>query len=114
MRVGDSGSLVACTTAVNHQILDQATLRAAFGPSFSKGYRVVLVDTPGFNNSKKSDSDVLHDIADWSHKWSVVFLGFASPTRADMAKHMHSGCHPVDVAEEWLSYMMSLRLSTSV
>lgn len=61
MKIGDPGSLEMRTTTVDHQILDQTTLKVAFG--WTKDCRVVLVDTPGFNSARKSDSTVIRDIA---------------------------------------------------
>jgi hypothetical protein len=40
-----------------------------FGPP---GQKVVLVDTPGFDNTEKSDLDVLWDIASYLEKLLVV------------------------------------------
>jgi hypothetical protein len=42
-----------------------------FGPP---GQKVVLVDTPGFDNTEKSDLDVLWDIASYLEKLLVVSI----------------------------------------
>ena len=36
------------------------------------GYHIVFVDTPGFDDTKKSDSDILKMISDWLEKTYVV------------------------------------------
>ena len=55
LRVG--ASLESCTDEV--QLADEFTL---------EGRRVVLIDTPGFDDSTKSDTDVLRMIADFLTK----------------------------------------------
>lgn len=35
-------------------------------------YEIVFVDTPGFDNNKTSDSDILKMISDWLEKTYVV------------------------------------------
>lgn len=49
--------LVSCTDEV--QLADEFTL---------DGRRVVLIDTPGFDDTAKSDTDVLRTIADFLAK----------------------------------------------
>ena len=36
------------------------------------GHNIVFVDTPGFGDNKRSDSDILKMIADWLEKTYVV------------------------------------------
>jgi len=37
------------------------------------GYNIVFVDTPGFDDTKKSDSDILKMISDWLEITYVIF-----------------------------------------
>jgi GTPase Era involved in 16S rRNA processing len=61
MKVGDPGSTLTCTTEINFAIVD---LR----PRLNKDYRLVIVDTPGFDDPNKKDSEVLNQISIWLHK----------------------------------------------
>lgn len=36
------------------------------------GHNIVFVDTPGFDDTKKSDSDILKMISDWLEKTYVI------------------------------------------
>ncbi|TEB33865.1 hypothetical protein FA13DRAFT_1730135 [Coprinellus micaceus] len=81
MNIGHSGSLQACTIAVDHEILDAARVRSVRERDAKVDYRLVLVDTPGFNSLDKNDSSVLNDIATWSNilpeggcRGGIVFL----------------------------------------
>ncbi|THU92343.1 hypothetical protein K435DRAFT_862594 [Dendrothele bispora CBS 962.96] len=56
MKVGDPGSLKTCTTQIKYEIVN---------PSSRHNNRLVIVDTPGFNDENKSDLDVLQEIASW-------------------------------------------------
>ncbi|KAH7133896.1 hypothetical protein EDB81DRAFT_695608, partial [Dactylonectria macrodidyma] len=53
--VGDS--LMSCTTAVG---IHEARIQAGMGEK-----RFFLIDTPGFDDSTRSDTDVLRELADW-------------------------------------------------
>jgi len=57
MKVGDSGSMLTCTTEVEYAIIDLP----------HKNYRLVIVDTPGFDDPDKKDSEVLNQISVWLH-----------------------------------------------
>jgi len=61
MKVGDPGSMSTCTTQIEYAIVDPLSRR-------NRGYRMVIVDTPGFDDSSKSDSEVLKEIASWLQK----------------------------------------------
>ncbi|THU96286.1 hypothetical protein K435DRAFT_858686 [Dendrothele bispora CBS 962.96] len=56
MNVGNPGSLATCTTGIGHEIVDSDSQRRN---------RLVIVDTPGFDNEDKSDFEVLQEIASW-------------------------------------------------
>ncbi|KAF5326438.1 hypothetical protein D9611_000790 [Ephemerocybe angulata] len=60
MKVGNSSSLSSCTKHVSFALvdLDKSRFKEASG-------RLVLVDTPGFNDSEQSDAHVAADILDW-------------------------------------------------
>lgn len=60
MKVGKSSSLSSCTKHVSFALvdLDKTRFKEASG-------RLVLVDTPGFNDSEQSDAHVAADILDW-------------------------------------------------
>lgn len=65
MAVG--GSLSQCTKTADCVILDPNDLFQVLG--CRTAYRLVLVDTPGFDAESKSDSEgVLQEIAKWSKK----------------------------------------------
>ncbi|KAJ3525258.1 hypothetical protein NMY22_g10651 [Coprinellus aureogranulatus] len=66
MAVGES--LRACTTTTDYAILDSNILSRNMG--YRKDYRLVLVDTPGFDADHKSDSQgVLSEIVEWSKRF---------------------------------------------
>ncbi|THU96282.1 hypothetical protein K435DRAFT_797433 [Dendrothele bispora CBS 962.96] len=56
MKVGSPSSLVTCTTRIDYEIVNSSSQRKN---------RLVLVDTPGFDNESKSDFEVLQEIASW-------------------------------------------------
>ncbi|KIM39588.1 hypothetical protein M413DRAFT_193634 [Hebeloma cylindrosporum] len=58
MKVGHS--LAACTTEVTPVIIDPAP-----GSPIPKGYRLVLVDTPGFDVSYEDDQRNLEQVTEW-------------------------------------------------
>ena len=51
--VGISHDLESCTSEIG-------TIKMSY-----LGYNIVFVDTPGFDDTKRSDSDVLKMISDW-------------------------------------------------
>lgn len=55
INVGATGSLLPCTTRLDYSIID---LKA-------KGYRLVVVDTPGFDNPDKPFMSILEEILTW-------------------------------------------------
>ncbi|TEB33868.1 hypothetical protein FA13DRAFT_115928 [Coprinellus micaceus] len=68
MAVGPSGSLAACTKTAECVVLDSDDLALILG--HKPNYRLVLVDTPGFDSADKTDSDgVLKEIVEWSKSW---------------------------------------------
>ncbi|CAA7263274.1 unnamed protein product [Cyclocybe aegerita] len=56
MRVGDTTA--SCTKEVEYAIIPQP----------HKDYRLIVVDTPGFDQDGKPDSEVLKQISTWLHK----------------------------------------------
>ncbi|THU87675.1 hypothetical protein K435DRAFT_867063 [Dendrothele bispora CBS 962.96] len=58
MKVGDSCSLDTCTTRIDYEIVNSSTRR-------NLKNRLVIVDTPGFDDHSKSDFEVLQEIASW-------------------------------------------------
>jgi len=58
MKVGDSGSTLNCTTHIEY---------AVHVPTMTPGQRVVIVDTPGFDDTYQFDSEILQQIANWLH-----------------------------------------------
>ncbi|THU87672.1 hypothetical protein K435DRAFT_867060 [Dendrothele bispora CBS 962.96] len=56
MKVGNPSSLATCTTQIGHEIVDSNSQRRN---------RLVIVDTPGFDDEDKSDFEVLQEIANW-------------------------------------------------
>ncbi|TEB19840.1 hypothetical protein FA13DRAFT_304504 [Coprinellus micaceus] len=71
MKVGERESFEPCTTTAEHSVLDMAALSDTLGTQ--KGYRLVLVDTPGLNAREKPDSEIVADIAKWSQDVYVPF-----------------------------------------
>ena len=55
MRVGHDIS--SCTSTLQYAIVDN--------PSPCKGHRVIIVDTPGFDNISVDDKEILRRIAVW-------------------------------------------------
>ncbi|TEB18249.1 hypothetical protein FA13DRAFT_1746237 [Coprinellus micaceus] len=88
MRVGDPGSLSTCTKKVDCAVIDLST-----SSRWKKDYRIILVDTPGFNDCDRSDSSVLHDITTWlqksfpegGHRGGVIYLHDISADRIQAA-----------------------------
>lgn len=60
MKVGANGSLTTCTHAVEYTIVD-----LKHSSTVSKEYRLVIVDTPGFNTPEITDPEVVRRILDW-------------------------------------------------
>ncbi|THU87670.1 hypothetical protein K435DRAFT_804117 [Dendrothele bispora CBS 962.96] len=56
MIVGNPRSLATCTTWIDYEIVNSSSQREN---------RLVIVDTPGFDNENKSDFEVLQEIASW-------------------------------------------------
>ncbi|THU87666.1 hypothetical protein K435DRAFT_336773 [Dendrothele bispora CBS 962.96] len=56
MKVGEPYSLTTCTTQIDYEIVN---------PSSQHKNRLVIVDTPGFDNENKSDFQVWQEIASW-------------------------------------------------
>ena len=78
-------SLDSCTTKANCAILDSGELRSILGNE--PGYRLVLVDTPGFDSGYKSDSEgVLNEILIWSKAWYVHLSLFPLPSAYSSAE----------------------------
>jgi hypothetical protein len=48
--------LTSCTSTLQYAIVD---------PSPRKGHRVIIVDTPGFDNTYEDDEEILRRIAVW-------------------------------------------------
>ncbi|TEB21451.1 hypothetical protein FA13DRAFT_128962 [Coprinellus micaceus] len=69
MDVGDSGSLSSCTKAVQHSMID-----LSHSSKVKKGYRIFVVDTPGFNDCdpKRTDSAIMQTILEWLQHWWVA------------------------------------------
>ena len=51
--------LVACTAEIKHVIVQHPT---------KENRRIILVDTPGFDDTKHDDVEILKSIADWLTK----------------------------------------------
>jgi len=66
MKVGSD--LRSCTTEIDIGYLE--TIEGY--PSLVKDYRIVLVDTPGFNDSELEDFQILEKIAAWLRQSYVV------------------------------------------
>ncbi|KAJ3543384.1 hypothetical protein NMY22_g3154 [Coprinellus aureogranulatus] len=84
-RVPVGHSLGACTAAVDYRIVDLSKL-----PQFKRDYRLVLVDTPGFDSDNRPYHLVMRDITEWlqkhfpgerRHAAGVVFLHDLSTDR---------------------------------
>jgi predicted GTPase len=58
MKVGDPGSTLTVTTEAEYAIINPP----------HKNYRLVIVDTPGFDDQNKTDTEVLNQISVWLHK----------------------------------------------
>ena len=54
VKVGDD--LMPCTSSIRHVIIPHPT---------DEGRRIILVDTPGFNDTYISEADILECIALW-------------------------------------------------
>jgi len=65
MEVGRS--LAPCTTE-----LDFGYIEKTEGFPLLKDYRIVLIDTPGFNDTPKADSTILKKVATWLENSYVV------------------------------------------
>lgn len=61
MEVGDPGSTLTCTTSISYAIVDRRL-------GCNKDYRLIIVDTPGFDDAHKRDAEVLDEISGWLHK----------------------------------------------
>ena len=48
----------SCTSTLQYKIIDN-------NPSLPKGHRVIIVDTPGFDDIYEDDVEILRRIADW-------------------------------------------------
>jgi hypothetical protein len=57
MPVGAAGDMSSCTTALQYAIVDRPL------PHCRKGHRVIIVDTPGFDNAVVNDKEILRLIA---------------------------------------------------
>ncbi|KAJ2928111.1 hypothetical protein H1R20_g8964, partial [Candolleomyces eurysporus] len=60
MSVGEDWSVSVCTKEVQYSIVELEDI-----PQCQKGYRLILVDTPGFNDPDKLDIVVLQEILKW-------------------------------------------------
>ena len=58
-------------TGIGHD-LESCTSEIGIIKMLFPGYNVVFVDTPGFDDTKKSDSDILKMISDWLERTYVV------------------------------------------
>jgi predicted GTPase len=65
MAVGEDWSVAVCTKKIDFTVVDLHD-----SPQHN---RLVLVDTPGFNNYDKPDADVVQDILTWlERKYAIV------------------------------------------
>jgi hypothetical protein len=53
---------------VSHSLVSKTVQVSAVRVEFTDGVRLVLVDTPGFDDTYKSDSRVLKPIVGWKNK----------------------------------------------
>jgi GTPase Era involved in 16S rRNA processing len=65
MKVGQG--LASCTTK-----LEFGYIETIEGHLFLQEYRIVLIDTPGFDDTHKTDFAILENIATWLKDWYVV------------------------------------------
>jgi len=71
MDAGVGNSLTSCTSTINTFRLPHAVE----GPLGSLGdAKVVLVDTPGFDDTNKPDYEIFEMVAKWLKNVSVLFL----------------------------------------
>ena len=57
MEVGHDTSISSCTSTIQYTIVDNPPLR--------RGHRVIIVDTPSFDDSYEDDVEILLRIAVW-------------------------------------------------
>ena len=57
MPVGHDSDLSTCTSTLQYAIVDNPSTRKF------EGHRVIIVDTPGFNNEYEDDAEILRRIA---------------------------------------------------
>ena len=60
MIVGDDGSLQTCTKEVNYAVIDLES-----NPHCKRNYRLVVVDTPGFDDPNKRDVAIILELLTW-------------------------------------------------
>jgi hypothetical protein len=76
MEIGDK--LDPCTITAKHSIIPSEDLTRILG--YEANYRLVLVDTPGFDAGTQTDSDgVLREIMNWSRSRYVRSLNHGLP-----------------------------------
>ncbi|KAJ2934639.1 hypothetical protein H1R20_g2461, partial [Candolleomyces eurysporus] len=64
-KVGDEDSLAVCTKDVKPAVIE---LDAGVIPQCKKQYRLIVVDTPGFDDPDQTDAAVLQQIIGWLEK----------------------------------------------
>ena len=58
--------ILSCTSTLQYAIIDN--------PSSGEGHRVIIVDTPGFDDTYEDDVEILRRIADWLASSLVTIL----------------------------------------